>query len=89
MSAILIVYALSILDDHGRFILMLLTACSAEAALAEETSVGVTYFITEVASMHGLRSAGIAALLLRVRLSFLCDYPPYGSHDPTIAVCIV
>ena len=39
-------------------------------ALAEETSAGVTYFITEVASMRGLRSAGIAALLLRARLSF-------------------
>ena len=39
--------------------------------------------------MRGLRSAGIAALLLRARLSFWCDYPPYGSHDPTIAVCIV
>ncbi len=57
-------------------------------ALAEETSAGVTYFITEVASMRGLRSAGIAARL-RARLSFVCDYPPYGSHDPTIAVCIV
>ena len=33
-------------------------------ASAEETSVGVTYFITEVASMRGLRSAGIAALIL-------------------------
>ena len=49
---------------------MLLTACSAEAALAEETRAGVTYFITEVASMRGLRSAGIAALLLHARLSF-------------------
>ena len=34
-------------------------------ALAEETSAGVTHFITDVASMHGLRSAGIAALLRR------------------------
>ncbi len=34
-------------------------------ALAEETSAGVTHFITDAASMHGLRSAGIAALLLR------------------------
>ena len=34
-------------------------------ALAEETSAGVTHFITDAAFMHGLRSAGIAALLLR------------------------
>ena len=58
-------------------------------ALAEVTGAGVTYVITEVAYMRGLRSAEIAALLLRARLSFLCEYPPYGSHDPTIAVCIV
>ena len=57
-------------------------------ALAEVTSAGVTYVITEVASMRGIRSAGIAALLLRARLSFLRDYPPYGSHDQTIAVYI-
>ena len=31
--------------------------------------------------MRGLRSAGIAAVLLRARLSFLCDYPPNGSHS--------
>ena len=57
--------------------------------LAEGTNAGVTHFITEVASMRGIRSAGIAALLLRARLSFLCDHPPYGSHTPTIAVCII
>ena len=48
----------------------------------EETSA-VVYFITEVASMRGLRSAEIAALLLRARLSFVCDYPLHCSHDPS------
>ena len=42
-----------------------LTASSAESAslVAEETKAGVRVSITEVASVLGLRSAGIAALL--------------------------
>ena len=52
---------------------MFLTACSAEAAslVADDTNAGVTVFITKVASMRGIRSAGIHALLLHAGLSFL------------------
>ncbi len=58
---------------------ILLISCSDDAALIadEETNVGVTVFVAEIASMCGLRCDGIAALLCAVSCNAL---PGHSVH---------